>query len=173
MHEMMVGPHDLERLGMAKHRLLRLLAPHTQENPIFFHMIHSVSNKFHCSICIFRKKIYQFLAKRLIDRPFNNERCCLFPKNSTAVRSVLDQMAEVGFEMMIYSFGSGFSIEITSEAYLKHIADDIAYAHSKGIEVRFIDCHFIYANDQIRYWSTQSSCLSGNKITYITMTMLS
>ena len=51
------------------------------------------------------------------------------------MRSAIDQMAEVGFEMMIYSFGSGFSIEISNESYLKHIADDIAYAHSKGIEV--------------------------------------
>ena len=44
VHEMLVGPHDLERLAMAKHRLLRLLAPQTQENPIFFHSIYSVSD---------------------------------------------------------------------------------------------------------------------------------
>ncbi len=45
VHEMMIGPHDLERLAMAKHRLLRMLAPQTQENPIFFHSIHSVSRQ--------------------------------------------------------------------------------------------------------------------------------
>ena len=44
-------------------------------------------------------------------------------------------MAEVGFEMMIYSFGSGFSIESSNETYIQGIAADIAYAKSKGIEV--------------------------------------
>ena len=44
-------------------------------------------------------------------------------------------MAEVGFEMMIYSFGSGFSIETSNETDIQRIADDIAYARSKGIEV--------------------------------------
>ncbi len=44
-------------------------------------------------------------------------------------------MAEVGFEMMIYSFWSGFNMESDNQTYVHGIADDIAYAHSKGIEV--------------------------------------
>ena len=36
---------------------------------------------------------------------------------------------------MIYSFGSGFSLESNDSKYLDNIRDDIAYAHWNGIEV--------------------------------------
>ena len=94
--------------------MMRTLAPWVLENPIFFHMTNS---------------------------------------SSSAVRDVLDQMKEVGdlrisqitsfclkvgFEMMIYSFGSGFSLESDDSDYLDRIRDDIAYAHWKGIEVNLL-----------------------------------
>ncbi|CAF1910258.1 unnamed protein product [Rotaria magnacalcarata] len=96
VHELVIGSSDEERSALAKHRLMRLLAPHTQENPIFFHMINGTSPAF---------------------------------------RSAIDQMAEVGFEMLIYSFGSGFDMESNNEKYIEQISSDIAYAKSKGIEV--------------------------------------
>lgn len=52
-----------------------------------------------------------------------------------SVKLAIDQAAEVGFEMVILTFGSGFEIENESSEYLakmKHYAD---YAHSKGIEI--------------------------------------
>ena len=56
--------------------------------------------------------------------------------NSTqAVRSVLKQMADVGFEMMIHSFGSGFDMMSTDKAYLDIIKENVAFAKSLGIEV--------------------------------------
>ena len=64
-------------------RKMRLLAPHTQENPIFFHMI---------------------------------------SQNSTLFHDVVDQMADVGFEMVIYSFGSGFDLESDNITYLEQVA---------------------------------------------------
>ena len=47
----------------------------------------------------------------------------------------MDQMNEVGFEMMIYSFGSGFTFETPNTTYMNRIKSDIAYANSKNIEV--------------------------------------
>ena len=82
VHELVVGSSDLERFNLALKRKMRLLAPHTQENPIFFHMI---------------------------------------SQNTTLVRDVLDQMEEVGFEMLIYSFGSGFDLESNNETYLEQV----------------------------------------------------
>ena len=96
VHELVIGSSDAERSAMSRHRLLRLLAPHTQENPIFFHMINGTS---------------------------------------IAFRAAIDQMAEVGFEMLIYSFGSGFDMESNDERYIRSITSDIAYATAKGIEV--------------------------------------
>merc|ERR1712216_614964 len=50
-------------------------------------------------------------------------------------KRAIDQMAEVGFEMLIYSFGSGFTLETADASYLNKIKDQVAYAKSKGIEV--------------------------------------
>ena len=95
--ELLAATDSRERLGLARHRMMRLLAPQVQENPIFAHSIYS---------------------------------------DSTRMRELVDQMAEVGFEMLIYSFGSGFNIESDNDSYIKGIAADIAYANAKGIEVR-------------------------------------
>ena len=65
VHEVPHGSSDETHRALARHRLFRLLAPHTQENPIFFHMTKSDSKSF---------------------------------------RAVVDQLQDVGFEMIIYSF---------------------------------------------------------------------
>ena len=44
-------------------------------------------------------------------------------------------MSDVGFEMLIYSFGSGFSMESTDPAYIASIRDVVSQARSLGIEV--------------------------------------
>lgn len=50
-------------------------------------------------------------------------------------RNAVDQCAEVGFEMIIYTFGSGLNMEDTRPEYIARIKADVDYAHSKGIEV--------------------------------------
>ena len=50
-------------------------------------------------------------------------------------KAAVDQMAEVGFDMLIMSFGSGFNLESADPAYLAHIKSQVDYAKSKGIEV--------------------------------------
>jgi len=82
VHDLVVGSSDPERYGMAVRKKLRLLAPHTQENPIFYHMI---------------------------------------SMNSTMFREVIDQMADMGFEMLIYSFGSGFDMESNDPKYISQV----------------------------------------------------
>lgn len=94
--ELVTDTYDFERVGMSRHRMTRLLAPQTQENPIFFHCTNSTSEGF---------------------------------------RSAIDQMVEVGFELYIYSFGSGFNLENLSDENIEKIAADVRYARSKGIEV--------------------------------------
>ncbi len=50
-------------------------------------------------------------------------------------REAVDQCAAVGFEMIIYTFGSGLDMENLRPDYLEAIRSDVEYAHSKGIEV--------------------------------------
>jgi hypothetical protein len=50
-----------------------------------------------------------------------------------AVKSVVDQCAEVGFEKVILTFGSGFNIEDDSEENISRMKMLADYAHSKNI----------------------------------------
>lgn len=52
-----------------------------------------------------------------------------------SVKNAIDQCAEVGFEMVILTFGSGFNIENESEDYLAQMKKYSAYAQTKGIEI--------------------------------------
>ena len=46
-----------------------------------------------------------------------------------------EQAADVGFDMLLYSFGSGFNLENTSPAYMAGVANSTRYARSLGLEV--------------------------------------
>ncbi len=123
VHELVIGSNDPERAGLAKRRLLRLLAPQTQENPIFFHMV-------------------------------NN--------HSSAVRELLDQMANVGFEMMFYSFGSGFNLESASKAYMAEISEIVIYAASRGIEIGAYDLIALTRHVKKQWMANnQSACFAS------------
>ncbi len=49
------------------------------------------------------------------------------------VKTVIDQCAAVGFEMIILSFGSGFDIENESPQYIQEMTELADYARQKGI----------------------------------------
>ncbi len=51
------------------------------------------------------------------------------------VKKAIDQSAQVGFEMVILTFGSGFNIENNSAEYLARMKEYADYARSKGIEI--------------------------------------
>lgn len=55
--------------------------------------------------------------------------------NQKAVEKAIDQCADVGFEMVILTFGSGFDIEDDSPAYLEKMKGYAEYAHARGIEI--------------------------------------
>ena len=73
--------------------------------------------------------------------------------DSPAFRLAVDQCAEVGFEMIIYTFGSGLDMENDDPVYLSKVKADVDYAHSKGLEVGayslFSSRHIDAANDVI------------------------
>lgn len=55
--------------------------------------------------------------------------------NPKAVRLAIDQCAEVGFEMVIMTFGSGFNMENINPKYMAQIKGLVDYAHSKNVEL--------------------------------------
>ena len=58
---------------------------------------------------------------------------------SAGLHAAVDQCSEAGFDMIIYSFGSGFNVESRDPAYIAEKKADIAYARSKNIEVGAYD----------------------------------
>lgn len=62
------------------------------------------------------------------------------------VKGAIDQCAEVGFEMVILSFGSGFDAENNKPEYLSKWKGVVEYAKSKGIE---LGCYSLYASRSV------------------------
>ena len=52
-----------------------------------------------------------------------------------SVRNAIDQCADVGFEMVILTFGSGFNLERTALDYRQEMKRFAEYAHEKGVEL--------------------------------------
>jgi hypothetical protein len=76
------------------------------------------------------RKIMRALA------PWSTENPILMHVSSSkdeAVKKAVDQCAEVGFEMVIMTFGSGFSVENETPEKLERMKKLAIYAHSKGI----------------------------------------
>ena len=68
--------------------------------------------------------------------PWSTENPILMHVSSSkdeAVKKAVDQCAEVGFEMVIMTFGSGFNVENETPENLERIKNLATYAHSKGI----------------------------------------
>jgi len=78
------------------------------------------------------RRMYRAIAPWVTENPLMHHMRVAQPDR---VRAAIDQAAEVRFEMIILSFGSGFNMENDSGEYLatwKAVAD---YAKSRGIEI--------------------------------------
>ncbi len=78
------------------------------------------------------RRMYRTIAPWITENPLMHHMKIARPE---AVRTAIDQAAEVGFEMIIMTFWSGFNMDNEDPAYLatwKSVAD---YAEKKGIEM--------------------------------------
>jgi len=78
------------------------------------------------------RRMYRTIAPWVTENPIFMH---VTRSDAASVRLAIDQCAEVGFEMVILSFGSGFDAENESPAYIQKIKDLVQYAHEKGIEL--------------------------------------
>jgi hypothetical protein len=76
--------------------------------------------------------MYRTLAPQVTENPVFMH---LTDATAAGIRSAVDQCAEVGFEMIILSFGSGLKMESTDPVYIENVAKSVAYAHSKGVQI--------------------------------------
>lgn len=76
--------------------------------------------------------MYRVIAPRTTENPLMMH---LVTSRGEAVTNAINQCAEVGFEMLILSFGSGFDMENESPATLERARNWTAHARNKGIEI--------------------------------------
>ena len=79
-----------------------------------------------------RRKMYRTVAPQVTENPILMHVRSAEPD---AVRLAIDQCAEVGFEMVIMTFGSGFNIESEDPEYIATMKELTDYAHRKGIQL--------------------------------------
>ena len=78
------------------------------------------------------RRMYRTLAPWTRENPLMMH---LRTSEPEAVRSAVEQCAEVGFELLILSFGSGFDIEDDSEANLRRWKELADYAHARSVQI--------------------------------------
>lgn len=79
-----------------------------------------------------RRKMYRTIAPWTTQNPIFMH---LVSTDPVKVKSVIDQCAETGYEMVILSFGSGLNMEDASDANIQKFKALTDYAHSKGIKL--------------------------------------
>jgi len=79
-----------------------------------------------------RRRMARVLAPWVTENPLMHH---LLASRPELVKAAIDRAAEVGFEMVILSFGSGFNAENKDPAYLEQWKSLAAHAASKGIDL--------------------------------------
>jgi len=59
----------------------------------------------------------------------------LISDDSKVLRDSADMLADIGYDMIIQSFGSGINMESKDEAYINRVKSDYDYVHSKGLTI--------------------------------------
>lgn len=100
----------------------------TFESCRIFELVHDSTDRERRGLAV--RKAYRALAPWVQENPILMHVRSARPE---AVRQAVDQCAEVGFEMVIMTFGSGFNIENETPEYLDQVRELAEYARSKGI----------------------------------------
>jgi hypothetical protein len=81
---------------------------------------------------LIQRKMYRIIAPWCTENPIMMHCTTADPK---IVKEIIDQCVEVGFEMVILSFGSGLNMEWDDAEFYEEYKELFDYAHSKGIEI--------------------------------------
>jgi len=79
-----------------------------------------------------RRRMYRILCPQAQENPIFFH---ILRSDSATIRKAVDQCAELGFDMAILTFGSGFNMRTNDPALIARYKADFDYAHSKGIKI--------------------------------------
>jgi hypothetical protein len=95
-----------------------------------FELLHDSDDRERRGLAV--RKMFRTLAPWCTENPIMLH---LTSTDPVVVKNAIDQAADVGFEMIIMSFGSGLDMEDVSPANLAKFKGFADYAHSKGLEM--------------------------------------
>jgi hypothetical protein len=95
-----------------------------------FLLLHDSTDRERSGLAV--RRMYRTLAPWTCDSPLMLH---LTSTDEKVVRAAMDQAADVGFEMVIFSFGSGLNMEDDSPANIGRFKAFADYAHAKGLRV--------------------------------------
>ena len=95
-----------------------------------FELVYDSSNRERRSLSL--RRMYRTIAPWVTENPLMHH---MRLSDIEAVRRAIDDAADVGFEMVILSFGSGFDIEDESATNLTQWRNIARYAKAKGVEI--------------------------------------
>lgn len=93
-----------------------------------FELLHDSTDRERRGLAL--RRMYRTISPWVLENPL------IFHVRSAdpaSVRNAVDQASEVGFELVIMTFGSGFEIENRDPKYVAQLRELGEYAHSKGI----------------------------------------
>ncbi len=79
-----------------------------------------------------QRRMYRTIAPWITENPIFMH---VTSSDPAVIRNAIDQCVEVGFEMVIISFGSGLNMENEDPAYVERFKKLAEYAHQKGTEL--------------------------------------
>ncbi len=113
------------------------------------------------------RKMYRTIAPWVTENPIMMH---VRRADNESVKHAIDQAADVGFEMVIMTFGSGFSIENRSQENLERMKELVGYAHTRDIALggysllasrRISDEHDVVMPEGMRPKFGNSPCLGS------------
>jgi len=102
----------------------------TLRSPTVFELLHDSHDRERRGLE--KRRMYRTIAPWCTENPILMHARDAAP---AAVKLAIDQCSEVGFEMLILSFGSGIDMESEDPAYLASMKELADYAHGKHVEL--------------------------------------
>ncbi|NOG53992.1 MAG: alpha-galactosidase [Planctomycetes bacterium] len=144
----------------------QIVEPGTQfESFRVFELVYDTSDRERRGLAL--RRMYRTIAPWVTENPLMHHMRVADPAE---VRRAIDQAAEVGFEMVILSFGSGFNIESRDPAVIAQWAELAAYARNKGIDLggysllasrRISDTHDVVMPEGVQPMFGNSPCIGS------------
>jgi hypothetical protein len=95
-----------------------------------FELVYDSADRERCGLAL--RRMYRTIAPWVTENPLTHH---LLSNNPEQVKRAIDQAADVGFEAIILSFGSGFNMESRDPDYLEQWKQVADYAEARGIDL--------------------------------------